>query len=215
MFCPQCQAEYRQGFTRCSDCDVDLVYALADQTQAVPETLQEGTLQSVWAGRDTSDLADACAKLKNAGIPFKVIRREDRLSNIHNYPEAEIAVPPSLEEKASDVIYGTDNPRESWPADEEEAEALLGLSAQDDVAVPEKENDDYLDDWYPEDATVEVWSEAGNHLTWMIEASLRENRIRSRTDKFDDGSRKVFVLPEDEPRAREIVAEIVNASPPE
>ena len=25
MFCPECKAEYRQGFTRCSDCDVELV----------------------------------------------------------------------------------------------------------------------------------------------------------------------------------------------
>jgi hypothetical protein len=25
MFCPQCKAEYRQGFTRCTDCDVELV----------------------------------------------------------------------------------------------------------------------------------------------------------------------------------------------
>ena len=25
MYCPQCKAEYRQGFTRCSDCDVELV----------------------------------------------------------------------------------------------------------------------------------------------------------------------------------------------
>src|SRR5690242_11677616 len=25
MFCPRCKAEYRIGFTRCSDCDMDLV----------------------------------------------------------------------------------------------------------------------------------------------------------------------------------------------
>ncbi|HXZ13689.1 MAG TPA: hypothetical protein VEG64_14990 [Candidatus Sulfotelmatobacter sp.] len=25
MFCPVCKAEYRLGFTHCSDCDVDLV----------------------------------------------------------------------------------------------------------------------------------------------------------------------------------------------
>src|SRR5256885_8002568 len=25
MLCPQCGAEYRQGFTRCADCDVELV----------------------------------------------------------------------------------------------------------------------------------------------------------------------------------------------
>ena len=28
MFCPECEAEYRHGFTRCSDCDVALVSAL-------------------------------------------------------------------------------------------------------------------------------------------------------------------------------------------
>jgi len=27
---PQCKAEYRQGFTRCSDCDVELVYDYAE-----------------------------------------------------------------------------------------------------------------------------------------------------------------------------------------
>jgi hypothetical protein len=26
MFCPECRAEYRPGFTRCSDCDVGLVH---------------------------------------------------------------------------------------------------------------------------------------------------------------------------------------------
>ena len=26
MFCPRCSAEYREGFYRCPDCDVDLVY---------------------------------------------------------------------------------------------------------------------------------------------------------------------------------------------
>jgi hypothetical protein len=30
MYCPQCKAEYRQGFTRCSDCDVDLVNSYAE-----------------------------------------------------------------------------------------------------------------------------------------------------------------------------------------
>jgi hypothetical protein len=28
MFCPECRAEYRPGFTKCKDCDVDLVDAL-------------------------------------------------------------------------------------------------------------------------------------------------------------------------------------------
>ena len=28
MICPECEAEYREGFTRCADCDVDLVAEL-------------------------------------------------------------------------------------------------------------------------------------------------------------------------------------------
>ncbi len=29
MYCPICRAEYREGFTECTDCDVDLVDKLA------------------------------------------------------------------------------------------------------------------------------------------------------------------------------------------
>jgi hypothetical protein len=49
----------------------------------------------------------------------------------------------------------------------------------------------------------------------MIEASLCENNIYSRTDAFEDGSRKVLVMPNDETRAREIVHEIKDATPPQ
>jgi len=31
MFCPKCKAEYREGFTHCSDCDVDLVASLPEE----------------------------------------------------------------------------------------------------------------------------------------------------------------------------------------
>ena len=27
MICPECKAEYREGFTRCADCDIELVEA--------------------------------------------------------------------------------------------------------------------------------------------------------------------------------------------
>jgi len=93
----------------------------------------------------------------------------------------------------------------------------MELPAEDDVVTaPDLDHDDWdPDNWNPEDATVEVWSENGEETAWMIEASLRENNIDSRTDVLADGSRKVFVVPNDENRAREIVHEIKDATPPQ
>jgi len=38
MFCPQCKAEYRAGFTKCSDCDVELVKELPTDPPPISET---------------------------------------------------------------------------------------------------------------------------------------------------------------------------------
>jgi hypothetical protein len=215
MICPQCQAEYRQGFTRCADCDVDLVYALP----AVPSVPEEPSLpaepseklRSLWAGADMRLCAEHCAKLQDAGIPFKVIRREERLFNRNTYPDLEIAVPPSLYEKAEETIGDEDVP---WPVDEAEEQAAIAFPAEDDVAATEDGDDNWdPENWYPTDATVEVWSESTQGLTWMIESSLRENRIHSRTDTLEDGACKIFVVPEAELRAQEIIKEIVDGTP--
>lgn len=37
MFCPKCRAEYRPGFTRCSDCEMDLVELLPLPNPQDPE----------------------------------------------------------------------------------------------------------------------------------------------------------------------------------
>ena len=37
MWCPSCGAEYRPGFTRCSDCDVDLVAGPPPEPEPEPE----------------------------------------------------------------------------------------------------------------------------------------------------------------------------------
>src|SRR5215475_12182569 len=38
MFCPQCKAEYRAGFAKCSDCDVELVQQLPVDAAHISET---------------------------------------------------------------------------------------------------------------------------------------------------------------------------------
>ena len=38
MFWPQCRAEYRPGFTRCPDCEADLVHQLSESDAGVSKT---------------------------------------------------------------------------------------------------------------------------------------------------------------------------------
>jgi hypothetical protein len=37
MFCPKCKAEYREGFYRCADCEIDLVDELPPEAKQLPE----------------------------------------------------------------------------------------------------------------------------------------------------------------------------------
>jgi len=54
MFCPECRAEHRPGFTRCADCDVDLV-------QELPVGLSgtEKTLRRTWSSRTERPTQDS------------------------------------------------------------------------------------------------------------------------------------------------------------
>ena len=45
--------------------------------------------------------------------------------------------------------------------------------------------------------------------------ALRESDIESRVTVLPDGIRKIFVTPDDESRAREIIREVESGDPPE
>lgn len=80
MFCPECKCEYREGFTRCSTCDVDLVESLdlrggddvvGNPTGAKPKKL--------WTGVDRSVLDSICDALEAVRIPYSDENLEPRL----------------------------------------------------------------------------------------------------------------------------------------
>jgi hypothetical protein len=50
MFCPQCKTEYREGFTTCSDCGVDLVAALPPEPE--PEFIDYEEILSTYNPAD-------------------------------------------------------------------------------------------------------------------------------------------------------------------
>jgi hypothetical protein len=67
MFCPVCESEYREGFIKCSDCDVLLVHDLDADDENVPASLKglahEGSPELI---------ADLLDRLERAGIPYVI-----------------------------------------------------------------------------------------------------------------------------------------------
>jgi len=51
VFCPECKSEYRQGFTRCTDCDVDLAHELP------PEEAEFVKYEQVLATHNAADIS--------------------------------------------------------------------------------------------------------------------------------------------------------------
>jgi hypothetical protein len=72
MFCPQCKAEYRPGFTRCADCDVELVH---DYVEAVRHPLAKKVVVGdeygarLWHGSDPHFYVGLIWSLWNKKIP--------------------------------------------------------------------------------------------------------------------------------------------------
>src|SRR5271169_5502639 len=72
MYCPQCQVEYRDGFTECSDCHIPL---LAGTPPPEPPSLSDPALGLVVVleTNDRMQLSLAKGLLEDAGIPFFVL----------------------------------------------------------------------------------------------------------------------------------------------
>ena len=212
MFCPQCKAEYRSGFTHCSDCDVDLVEQLLPKS----DYSNIKKMKRVWFCDERESCKYVCAGLNAAGIPFRVKQRKHQfLWNLDEYYE--VFVPTEFYDKAKPIA-------EQGCVDFTDSAEDQRIMELPDVGRPlEHEHDSHSQSWRPEDATVEVWSEKTEERdwfdpvegkAWMIELSLNENGIGNQVNVTEDGFRRIFVRPEDERQAREIVREIATGSPP-
>jgi hypothetical protein len=203
MFCPQCRAEYRRGFTVCSDCGLNLVHDLPDPAADANARRANEDFREVWAGKEQDTCVFFCLALKEAGISYHVDqRREAVFKNVVG--DFRISVPPESYDEAKKVIDG------------DVSDSDVELPAQDDKP-PTDVDDEHLD-WKnesPDDAGVEVAAENTRDAADLLVLALRENDIESRTAILPDGSRKIFVTPHDEPRAREIVREVQSGDPPE
>jgi hypothetical protein len=241
MFCPFCKAEYRPGFTHCADCDVDLVHELPKgpielrrigedgeyRVPGGPGDPNEDPFCSFWKGNDARVHAELCGVLNEAGIPHNTVYRRDHLFNLSNYAAYEVGVPFSMYQRAESVVkeaYGADDVMDvgsqeiqlkALPQGFEDTVRKLPetLTPGEEENIPGPPSARGSADCYPEEATAKVWSAENPEPGDFLVAALHENGISCRLVK-EKHKAELYVLPENETRAREIVREVVEGTPP-
>jgi hypothetical protein len=219
MFCPSCRAEYRSGFDTCSDCDVALVPELPQQLSSDAAGMQTGAVL-VWSGNDAGRRAQASATLERARLNPHTVSHQDQLFGTTERPQFEVYVAPEFAEKAKELLNGSTLSTEEWDQLQQSgAFELPDEEAPEDERAPREASR-----WDPDEATAEIWCGEDAGVADMIVASLGENEIECRSEAVPAGTeseneksgpavQKILVLPEDEARGREIVHEIVDATP--
>jgi hypothetical protein len=194
----------------------------------------------LWSGLSPALSAAICEALRSAGIPYRNQAREfgilptltqtaalvwvdpDNLVRARAIVEKTVADSEGLENQPSEElsrdnagvnpfglgrrVYNRVCHENSRPEDEDE---LPGSGAPSEQVA-----DDIVEDFDPDQATAEVWSgddpQTADYLKVSVEGVGVGCILR------EDGAQfRLFVLPGSERRAKEIVREIVEASPPE
>lgn len=242
MYCPLCKAEYRPGFTQCSDCQVPLVDSLEQSDDHLGG--DGDSLAEVWRGSTESSQEQVRQILDAANIPsvsgsyepqlisaqageiFWVAVDSSRLDDAKLAFGAGTDGAESFAESPSEQLsrqvsrqnpFNLDNP--TWSR---RPPTLEGLDEEptDDVMVTEDQDEPVGlppeisdEDLPPEDATVSIWSGEDQQTASFLKVCLRENGIPCHVS--GSSTKEIFVMPSDAARAKEIAREILNSTPPE
>jgi hypothetical protein len=218
MFCPNCGVEYRPGFHECSDCHVALVERLpqnaaADEAQATNAQGQELLWSGVQPG-PFSQIVDALneagvahlATSKNWGLPGFAQQADFIWVDPRHRSRAEAALAAALAETADKEEPTQDVPTNAAGKSNNE-DAVFEFGSPNECTP-----DDIVEDFDPDQATVEVWAGNSEDMAETFKQCLNGVGIGC---VIEDGSGqvKLFVLPSAADRARKVVREIVDARP--
>lgn len=212
MFCPDCKTEYRPGFSVCSDCGAQLVEKLPDEK---PTNAPKGAgPELLWTGTDSAAFGVIVNALDDAGIPHHESQRDVGPIPGLAPPVYAVFIPSGEHDAAHAEMEKALLELENGPRQPNEDFAGSAFSSDSELEEEDETQpaDDIVEDYDPENATVEIWSGSDLDLKNMLVASFRENGIGCEVEV--NGAFRILVMPSDESRAREIVREVIDASPP-
>ena len=209
------EAEQRpQNWTRLVSVNAD---ESAEQVKLLPppqEDPRAKTLRSVWVGDQGDECAGLCRELQSADIPYRVDEQKEIAPSGKTLDRYQIGVAEEDYDRAVEITGGF-HPEALEEPEEEEQSADDEIPAATDESKPGSEwveNRAVRGEFCPEDATCLVWEGEPENWREAIEMSLKEFDIPMRWET-ENGKQSVFVLPEDETRAKEIVREVITGQP--
>jgi hypothetical protein len=221
MFCPNCKAEYREGFTKCSDCDAVLVETLNDANEPGHEFLHSAAPELLWSGTNSAALTGIGAALDNAKIPFHEVNGDigplpglrQNVYSIYIHPRDSVAAHAALEEARQQAVSAKQDDDDLAAAGPRGGTSLEKEASQESFEQDSEPPSSYVsEDFDPSDATVEVWSGNLKETRDMLVLCFRENGIGTAAETADKTLR-IRVMPNDQAKAREIVREVVEGAP--
>jgi hypothetical protein len=217
MFCPDCEAEYRPGFTRCSDCEVALVERLEERDIHNHDPELSGTPELLWTGTDAATRDGIGAALQTAKIPYH--ERSNKVGVLRNWSRQVYAIFIHARDHraANAALEAAARRRESAP-DDSEQDPPHSNGPHQGSAENDEEYDtsdlppDYVaEDFDPDEATAEVWSGQDATTRENVVTCLRNIGIGSATDD-SAGQLRIRVTPSSQKRAQEMIRQIADAS---
>jgi hypothetical protein len=212
MICPNCKCEYIRGVTQCADCGVALVDALEPSKADLSGDVR---IVALWRGNDPAECKKIKEALENADIPFTEPDTKGSFNFIAAEQRMEIWISEADWERARKILLDLDGRVDPGELTPEELEVLaLPESDRQDFPDEESQLENSSEAWHEDDPAAEVWSGESEGFADNLIACLREIGIASRKIS-EEGRWRLVVRPEQESRAKEIVREVVEASPPE
>lgn len=203
MICPECKAEYRDGFTRCADCGVNLVVASAVDTEPDQQRAHEPAVV-VWRGQDPVSFSTVTSALQSASIPFLEFHNRDLTASLsrpmalsyYGVGHSEVRVYPPDLTAAQEIVEAALRPLELVRSDEE-VEEVSGDAELPPFARASRTK--------PASSPVEVWRGedaararmlgkalgAEHIISWLLTTSSGESRILVAKDRAGRAARIV------------------------